>query len=61
MGCKHISVEGNTTKYFICRISGKAVDDVKCSKCMLKIEDTSTDEIFNNFMKGIFNTNNGGM
>lgn len=38
MGCIHRKVEGNITKYFVCGITGKAVDDCKCSSCMLKIE-----------------------
>ena len=38
MGCKHRKVEGQTTKYFVCGITSKAIDDSKCRNCLLKIE-----------------------
>lgn len=53
MACKHRKLEGNTTKYFICGISGKPVDDYKCNSCMMKIEDNNINELFNQiFGKG---------
>ena len=38
MGCIHRKLEGNTTKFFVCGITGKSIDDYKCRDCMLKIE-----------------------
>ena len=52
MGCKHRKVEGNTTKYFVCKIFNKAVDDYKCKDCMMKIEDKN--EQLNDIFKQIF-------
>lgn len=37
MNCKHLSVEGNTTKYYYCKIKEKTVDKYNCKDCMLKI------------------------
>lgn len=37
MNCKHIKIEGNTTKYFICKIKNKAVDEYECRDCLLKL------------------------
>lgn len=39
MNCKHATVKGNTTKYFYCKLKGKAVDDYKCRDCMMKLPD----------------------
>ncbi len=58
MGCKHRKVQGNTTKYFVCGITGKAIDEYKCKNCMLKIEDKNDNfkEMFENiFGKGFMN------
>lgn len=50
MACKHRILEGNTTKYFVCKITGKQVDDYKCNNCMMKIEDTTKEQ----YIKDIF-------
>ena len=42
MSCKHRKVEGNTTKYFICKIFDKTVDDYKCQRCLMRIEDKTS-------------------
>lgn len=39
MNCKHVTVKGNTTKYFYCNLKGQAVDDYKCRDCMMKLPD----------------------
>ena len=41
MSCKHKKIVGNTTKYFVCGITNKQLDEKKCSKCMLKVEDNN--------------------
>lgn len=45
MGCKHRRVEGNTTKYFVCGITEKPINDIECNNCMMKIEDDKQDQI----------------
>ena len=37
MYCKHVRVEGNTTKYYMCKIYNRAVDEDKCKNCMMKV------------------------
>lgn len=37
MNCKHVEVQGGTTKYFYCKVKGKSVDDYQCRDCMLRI------------------------
>ena len=53
MACKHRKVEGNTTKHFVCGITGKQIDDIKCRDCMMKIEDNN-DNIMNDLFGEIF-------
>lgn len=51
MACKHRKIIGDTTKYFVCGVKNKAVDDMQCSKCMLRIEDINP---FDEMVKVIF-------
>ena len=37
MNCKHCTVEGQTTKYYYCKIKNKAIDEKDCKNCMLKL------------------------
>ena len=39
MNCKHVTVEGITTKYFYCKLKQKAVDEKNCRDCMLRLPD----------------------
>ena len=53
MSCKHLTVVGNTTKYFYCKVFNKAVDEYKCIDCMLKIENIPAvvEELFKGLKK----------
>lgn len=53
MSCKHLRVEGNTTKYFVCGITEKAIDEYKCRDCMMKIDDNAEEKI-NEIFRQIF-------
>lgn len=48
MNCKHVEVQGNTTKYYWCKVKGKSVDDYQCRDCMLKLPDLTEgfEEVF---------------
>lgn len=37
MNCKHVEVQGRTTKYYWCKVKGKSVDDYQCRDCMLRL------------------------
>ena len=39
MNCKHAKIEGDTTKYYFCKLKGKAIDNCQCSTCMMRIPD----------------------
>lgn len=39
MNCKHVRVEGKTTKYFYCKLRDKTVDDYSCRNCVMKLPD----------------------
>ena len=39
MNCKHIKIQGNTTKYYYCTLKNKAVDEYSCKSCMMRIAD----------------------
>ena len=39
MNCKHVEVQGRTTKYYWCKVKGKSVDDYQCRDCMLRLAD----------------------
>lgn len=39
MNCKHCRVEGNITKYYVCGIKNKQINEWDCKNCMLKIPD----------------------
>ena len=39
MNCKHVEVQGRTTKYYWCKVKGKSVDDYQCRECMLRLPD----------------------
>lgn len=39
MNCKHVEVQGRTTKYYWCKVKGKSVDDYQCRDCMMKLPD----------------------
>lgn len=41
MSCKHARIEGNTTKYWVCGIKNKAIDNYICRDCPLFIPDTN--------------------
>ena len=47
MACKHAKVEGNTTKYWVCRLKDKAIDKYKCKDCPMFIKDNNTEDIVN--------------
>lgn len=53
INCKHCTVEGNTTKYYYCKVKGKAIDEINCRDCMLKIESIPNvvEELFKGFKK----------
>ena len=38
MNCKHLQVQGTTTKYFFCGAKQKAINEYECRSCPLKIE-----------------------
>ena len=46
MNCKHVRVEGKTTKYYYCILKNKTVDDYSCRNCVMKLPD---------FQKGLRN------
>ena len=52
MGCKHMTVQGNTTKYFYCNVFNKAVDTYKCENCMMKIE--NQEDLLKEMFGGVF-------
>lgn len=58
MACKHRKVKGNTTKYFVCGVTEKTIDDYKCKNCMMRIEDTNSQ--FNELFTQIFGKGFGG-
>lgn len=39
MNCKHVRIQGNTTKYYYCTLKNKAVDEYSCKSCMMRIPD----------------------
>ena len=50
MNCKHVEVQGRTTKYYWCKVKGKSVDDYQCRDCMLRLPDLPAgfEEVFGN-------------
>ena len=58
MACKHANIEGNTTKYWVCSLKDKAIDDYTCRNCPLFIHDNTTDDIVN-ILFGTFGGNYG--
>lgn len=54
MGCKHRKAEGNTTKYFVCGVFGKNIDDYSCRDCMMKIEEDNSNNQINKIFEQIF-------
>lgn len=52
MNCKHIKIEGNTTKYFYCNVKGKAINEYDCKNCPLKIENDN--DVINQLFGKIF-------
>lgn len=42
MNCKHVTVKGNTTKYYYCKAKNKAVEEYECRDCMLRLPDLPT-------------------
>lgn len=52
MACKHRKIKGNVDKCFVCGITGKVIDDYKCTNCMMRIEDTNSQ--FNELFGQIF-------
>ena len=63
MQCKWIKVEGkqnnNTTRFFICGLKNKAIDEYECRDCPLFIIDKVEDSDIVNRLFGIFGGNNG--
>lgn len=59
MQCKWIKVEGNTTKYWVCSLKDKAIDNYTCRDCPLFIKDNNADDIVNQLF-GMFGSNYGG-
>jgi len=53
MNCKHERIEGKTTKYYFCKLKGKAIDDCQCSRCMMRIPDLPEgfEQLFGSFKK----------
>ena len=53
MNCKHARVEGATTKYYVCKLKNKPVDDYSCNGCMMRIPDLPEcfEELFRGFRK----------
>lgn len=53
INCKHCEVQGSCTKYYFCKIKGKAIDEINCRDCMLKLEriPTAFEELFKGFKK----------
>ena len=37
MACKHANIEGNTTKYWVCSLKDKTIDNYTCRNCPLFI------------------------
>lgn len=50
INCKHCEVQGNT---YYCKVKGKAIDEINCRDCILKIENIPTvvEELFKGFKK----------
>ena len=53
MDCKHVVVEGNTTKYYVCKIYNKPLDENKCKNCMIK--NSCLPKEFKEIFKGVQN------
>ena len=53
MNCKHARVEGTTTKYYVCKLKNKPVDDYSCNGCMMRIPDLPEgfEQLFRGFRK----------
>ena len=53
MNCKHVKIQGNTTKYYYCTLKNKAVDEYSCKSCMMRIPDLPDgfEQIFGNGFK----------
>ena len=62
MQCKWIKVEGkqnnNTTRFFICGLKNKAIDEYECRDCPMFIQDNKADDVVSRLL-GIFGGNNG--
>lgn len=51
MDCKHSFVDEKTTKYYVCKIYRRAVDQNKCGNCPLRLR-TDFIEYFNETIEG---------
>ena len=53
MNCKHKYVEGNTTKYFVCRAKNKAINEYDCKSCPLRLSDVPEgfEQLFQGFRR----------
>lgn len=65
MGCKHRTTKGNTTKYYFCNLFNKSVDNFKCEKCLMKLEEKNKSTYFDSkelegLFKDIFGKGFGG-
>ena len=56
MNCKHVKIEGNTTKYWVCRLKDKAIDEYECRDCPMFIKDNNASDIVNQLF-GMFGGN----
>ena len=52
MDCKHTKTDGNITKYYVCKVYNKQLDEKKCKNCMLK--NPSFPEEFKELFKGLW-------
>lgn len=53
MNCKHLKVEGYTTKYYFCKAKNKAINTFECRDCLLKINGAKNivEELFGTLKK----------
>lgn len=53
MNCVNLKVEGNTTKYYFCKVKNKAINTLECRDCLLKINGAKNivEELFDTLNK----------
>lgn len=56
MNCIHLNLEGNTTKYYFCKVKNKSINEFECRNCLLKIDGKQgeSNEIFDYLKNELF-------